>query len=149
MTHFLGTKFGGCWNFVFLLESFYTERETSITDWMDSLIPLILAKFNKFISFSECLDFFFLFWKQACFAVDTTPPQGKIPPSQKVTFDPMKQFRCPSKFRFSWKMKNCIFYYWKHHLQPLGRGGAVKICSQTITEWLNDLITEVFVKEPN
>ena len=36
---------------------------------------------------------------------DATPPLGKIPPFTKiaVTFDPIEQFRCPLRFRFSYK----------------------------------------------
>ena len=33
-------------------------------------------------------------------------------------------------------------------MQPLGRGGAVQIFSKTITELINQLITEVFVEQP-
>ena len=34
---------------------------------------------------------------------DATPPQGKTPQFTKiaVTFDPIKGFSCPSRFRFS------------------------------------------------
>ena len=34
---------------------------------------------------------------------DATPPLGKIEPFTKitVTFEPMKQFRCPTRFRIS------------------------------------------------
>ena len=31
-------------------------------------------------------------------------------------------------------MSHSLFYYCKHHLQPLGHGGAVKIFSQRVTE---------------
>ena len=41
-------------------------------------------------------------------------------------------------------MEYNLFYDWKHHLQPLGRGGTVKIFSQTMI----DLMTEVFVEQP-
>ena len=58
------------------------------------------------------------------------------------------RFGCPLRFRIS--LQNCntsLFSDWKHHFQPLVRGCAVKIFSQTITEWLNDWITEVFVEQ--
>ena len=38
----------------------------------------------------------------------------------------------------------------KPHLQPLRRGGAVKILSQTISELMNEqLVTKVFVEQPD
>ena len=37
----------------------------------------------------------------------------------------------------SFKIKN-LFYDWKHHFKPLGRGGAVKIFSQTMSHLMND-----------
>ena len=42
---------------------------------------------------------------------DATPPLGKIPPFSKiaVTFEPVKQFRCPSRFQISKKIKIVYF----------------------------------------
>ena len=70
---------------------------------------------------------------------DATPSLGKIPPFTKiaVTFDLMKRLRCPSRVRFSLKI-SC-----KHHLQPLGRGSAVKKFQpkdQSMNEWINQLM---------
>ena len=38
-------------------------------------------------------------------------------------------------------MWSSVFYDWKHHFQPLGRGGAVKIFSQTMSQSPNELIS--------
>ena len=56
-------------------------------------------------------------------------------------------FGSTSRLRNS-KKKIVTFCDGKHHLQSLGRGGAVKIFSQRISESVNELITEVFVKQP-
>ena len=63
-----------------------------------------------------------------------TPPIGKIHQfSKNITFEPVMQFGCPLRFRISYKTVIWSFYDWKHHLKPVGRGGAVKIFSQTIS----------------
>ena len=55
----------------------------------------------------------------------------------------------PSGFRISIQILTSLFFYdWKLHLPPLGRGGAVKIFSQTITELINLFMTKVFVEQP-
>ena len=43
---------------------------------------------------------------------DATPPLGKIPQFTKiaVTFDLMKQFRCPLRFRISKKNLNIVYF---------------------------------------
>ena len=66
------------------------------------------------------------------------PAIGKIQPFSKVavTLEPEHEFGCPSRLRIS---KKQTFFYWTHHLQPLGCGGNVKIFSQHITlvhEWI-------------
>ena len=61
---------------------------------------------------------------------DEAPPKGKIHPFSKiaVTCEPVMRFGC--------------------HLQPLGRGGAVKIFSQIMTDLISQSVTEVFVEQP-
>ena len=54
----------------------------------------------------------------------------------------------PSRFRISKKNLNSPFYDWKHHLQPLWRGSAVKIFAQRISDSMNEWITKVFVEQP-
>ena len=63
---------------------------------------------------------------------------GKMRPFNKiaVTFEPVMQFWCPSRLSISQN------YGWKHHLKPLGRGRAIKIFSQMITQLSNKLINE-------
>ena len=77
-------------------------------------------------------------WKSSMLK-DATPPLGKIPPFTKiaVSFEPMNQLRCPSRYRISKKFEHNLFLDWKHYLQPLGRGDALKIFSQRITHWFN------------
>ena len=59
------------------------------------------------------------------------------------------QIWCPAGFRFSQKkMESSLFYDWKHHFQLLGRGGAVKIFSETIIQLLNYSVTKLFVEQP-
>ena len=49
---------------------------------------------------------------------------------------PFKIYNLKKKLQYS------LFYDWKHHLQPLGRGSAVKMFSQTISQLINKLISD-------
>ena len=72
---------------------------------------------------------------------DEAPPMGKIRPFSKtaLTFEPVLQFGCPSGFRISLTIVTCSILWLKAPLGPLGRGGAVKIISQTISDWITEV----------
>ena len=54
-----------------------------------------------------------------------------------VTNEPVMQFECPSKFNIE-----SLFYDTKHHLQPWGCGGDVKIISQRMNESINESVND-------
>ena len=89
--------------------------------------------------------------KQACCAVRW--PIGKIHPFSKipVTFKPVMQFGCHSRFRISLKIvKWSILWQKAPSSTNLGRGGDKDIFTNHywMTNWMNEWITEVFVKQP-
>ena len=49
------------------------------------------------------------------------------------------------------KYQYSLCHDWKHHFQPFGRDGAVKIFylkDESINQSVNELITEMFVEQP-
>ena len=82
------------WQWTFHIQSFF-----SLCSWCFSMwCPMVFMKISRVLDINKPAA-----QTAGQTLPDATQPLGKIPPFTKiaVTFDPTKQFTCPSRFRFS------------------------------------------------